>query len=142
MSDVVLRHAFAQRGKNWAIDIERGFASEAHQFEFMRRFAAAAGDGDGIGGHVFKSRSCRAQVIGIREVSCFFDAEPAGANALISERARGELCGTLILLPNSNFDGEAQLLAKTPFLEAGTDEHRFAFTWQNEPDQALAQTPM
>src|SRR5580658_6186150 len=111
MSDIVLRHAFAQRRKDWAINVEGGFASQAHQFEFMRRFAAATGDSDGIGGHVFKSRSCRAKVIGIREVSGFFDTKAAGANALICERAGGEFRGTLIFLPYADFDGESQLLA-------------------------------
>ncbi len=89
MSDVVLRHAFAQSSKDRFIDFERSLASEAHQFEFVRRFAAAAGNRDGIGGNIFKSGSGRAQMIGVSEIGRLFDTQPPGADALIGKRFRG-----------------------------------------------------
>src|SRR5271154_5828620 len=141
MRDILLRHSFADSGKNRFINVERSLASEAHQFEFVGSFARPAGDGDGISGHVFKPRSCSAQVIGIREINGFFDAEPPGSNTLIGQSGCGELRWTFIFLPYADFDREAQLFSQAAFFEGRADEDRFAHARQDESNEAFTQAP-
>src|SRR5450755_4318842 len=111
MTDVLLGHAFLQRGEDGAEDVEGSVASQAHQFEFVRRLAGAASDGDGIGRDVLKRRGGLPEVVEEREAGGFFYTDASGTYAAIRQCGGGQLCGAFVFLPGTNFEREAEAFA-------------------------------
>ena len=140
--DVLLRHSSLNRSENLAVDVERSLAGETHEFEFMRRFARAASDGDGIGGDKFESWRGGAKMIVEREGKSLVDADAAGAKAAIGERSGNELGGALVFLPDADFDGKAELFAGAAFFEGGRDKDWFAGARKDEGEEAFGEPPV
>lgn len=126
VGDFLFGHTFSYGCVNLAVDVEGGFAGEAHEFEFMRGFERAAGDGDGIGGDAFKTRSRGAKVIVESEGKSFLDADAAGAEVVIGETSGDELAWAFVFLPDADFDWEAELFAGAALFEGGRDKDGLA----------------
>jgi len=139
---VFLRHSFFQICKNLAIDVEGSFAGEAHEFEFVRRFARATGDGDGISGDAFVGRGGGAEMIEEGEGETFFDADAAGAKVAVGESCGEEFPGVLVFLPDADFGGEEERFTHAGFFESGSDEDGFAAARDEESKKAFAEPPV
>src|SRR5260370_39132561 len=109
--NVVLRHAFLEGSEGGAEDVEGGFASEAHELELVRGFASAASDGDGVGRGIFEAGRGVAQMIEKCEAGGFFDADAAGAKALVGERRSRDFPGALLFLADANVQRQMKVFA-------------------------------
>ena len=107
----------------------------------MRRFYAAAADGDGIGGSKLKPGRCLPQAVVEGEHGRFFDGDAARARAAIRQGGCGDFCGAFIFLPSVDFGREAQLLAEPAFFKGGAHEQRLTFCGNEQPEQPLARPP-
>src|SRR5258708_2266955 len=139
--DVVLRHAFLEGSERRAKNIEGGFASQAHQLKLMRGLVSAASDRDGIGGGVFEPGRGVAKMIEKSEPRGFVDANAPGANVLVRKGGGGDLGGTLIFLPNADFEREMEFFAEATFLEGGNHENGMANAGNDEANEAFAKAP-
>ncbi len=126
VADFFFGHSFFQIFKNETVDVASGLAGEAQEFEFVRRFARAASDGDGIGGDAVEGGSGSAEMIVESEGESFFDTDAARAEIFIGERRGDEIRGAFVFLPDANFDGIAHEFAHAAFFECGRDEQRSA----------------
>ena len=141
LADVLLRHAFFDRRKDGAKNVERGFAGQPHELQFVRRLAAAASDGHRIGGNIFESRCGRAQMLEERKRDGFFHADPSSANSTICQRLCGDFRRTLIFLPDVDFRRELQLFAHAALFKSRHDDDGFARAWKQEREKPLAHAP-
>jgi hypothetical protein len=94
---------------------------------------ATAGNGDSIGGDELKARRSLPQVIIKREHRCFFHADAAAAQPAIGDRRRRESARAFVLLPDTHFGGEAELLTEAAFFKRWTNDDRLAFCGMRIP---------
>jgi len=139
--DFLLRHSFLQRCKDFAVNQAGGFAGEAHKLEFLRRFARAARDDDGISGQECKGGRGGAKMIEKGEEKSLFDADAAGADLVGGERGNDEMRGAFVFLPKMKVEREAQGFAHAGLFEGGADENGLAGTRNDEGEETFAEAP-
>src|SRR3974390_351914 len=85
VGDILLGHSFFNGCENLAVNVNRGFAGEAHEFEFVGGFARTASDGHRVGSGKFKAGRGGAEMVVERERESLFDADAAGADVAVGE---------------------------------------------------------
>jgi hypothetical protein len=142
IADLLLSHSFLQICKNQAINVESSVAGETHEFEFVRGFAGAAGDGDGIGGDAFVGGSGCAEMIEKGEGKALFDADAAGAEIAVSESGGEKLERVFVFLPTADFGGIEERFAHAGLFECRADEDGLTAGGDDEGEEAFAHPPV
>lgn len=140
-ADFFSGHTFAQILKNQAVDIAGGFAGEAHELQFVRGLARAAGDGDGVGGNKIEAGSGSAEMVVKGEGQRFVDTDAASAQIALRQRRGDELRGTLVFLPDAHVEGIAHEFTHAGFFKGGRNEERLAGAQDDQGQEAFTGPP-